>query len=118
MTCAPPPGTKPGTMCVLTRGDGHQCLGEWDGGAYRFRHPTPDTPGGTFIDSHIPRDGGCRCGWVFAGVMPETARPQTAQEIAREALEQYYPSNAACVSGLKAVLHRIRDMPAAGDARE
>ena len=43
--------------------------------------------------------------------MAATPRPQTAQEIAREALEQYYPSNAACISGLKMTLERIRDTP-------
>ena len=110
MTCAPPPKTKPGTMCVLTRGM-RRCAGEWDGIGYTFRRPNPDVPQGTLTDSHIPRDGGCRCGWVFAGMMPETARPQTAQEIAREALGRSYPSNVACISGLKMTLERIRDMP-------
>ena len=86
MTCRPPPGTKPGTMCVLTRDDGRQCLGEWDAVSYTFRRPNPDAPHGTLTNFHIPRASGCRCGWVFAGVMPTPPRPQTAQEIAREAL--------------------------------
>lgn len=113
MTCRPPPGTKPGTLCVLTRGDGRQCLGEWDGGAYRFRHPAPDTPGGTFIDYHLPTDGGCRCGWVFAGVMPETPRPQTAQEIARREIQRieggYYGISTA--PDILVAFLAIADMP-------
>ena len=113
MTCRPPPGTKPGTLCILTRG-AWQCVGEWEGGTYTFRRPSWNGQHGMFADAHAPdeRASGCRCGWVFAGVMPEMPpRPQTAQEIAREALGRSYPSNVACISGLKMTLERIRDMP-------
>lgn len=111
MTCIPPPGTKPRTLCVLRR-DQRWCVGEWDGRVYLFCRPHPDAPHGTVIDYHIPAAAGCRCGWVFAGVMPELPpRPQTAQEIAREQLGRSYPSDAACISALKIALERIRDMP-------
>ncbi len=88
MTCRPPPGTKPGTLCILTRDGGHQCLGEWDGLAYVLRRPGTDAPRGTFVDIHVSAPSGCRCGWVFAGVQPEPPRPQTAQEIARREIQR------------------------------
>ena len=112
MTCRPPPGTKPGTLCILTRGE-ERCVGRWDAVAWVFRRPNQDVPHGTFLDTHIPRDGGCRCGWVFAGVMPETARPQTAQEIAREALDKVrgVQGTPAAIIDITDALIRIRDMP-------
>ena len=110
MTCTPPPGTKPGTLCILRR-DLRTCVGEWDGQAYLFLRPNPDVPHGTLTDYHIPRDDGCRCGWVYAGTLPETPRPQTAQEIAREQLDRSYPSDAACISALKIALERIANLP-------
>lgn len=111
MTCTPPPGTKTGTLCVLRRGP-WRCIGAWDGAGYTLARPNAGAPAGTLIDVHIPHAAGCRCGWVFAGTMPELPpRPQTAQEIAREQLGRSYPSDAACISALKIALERIRDMP-------
>lgn len=114
MTCRPPPGTKPGTMCVLTRGE-WQCVGEWEGVSYTFRRPSWNGQHGTFTDAHAPdeRASGCRCGWVFAGVMPETPRPQTAQEIARREIQRieggYYGISTA--PGILVAFLAIADMP-------
>ena len=114
MTCIPPPGTKPGTLCILRR-DLRTCVGEWDGQAYLFLRPNPDVPHGTLTDYHIPRDDGCRCGWVFAGVMPEAPRPQTAQGVAREAWakvpEAYRTGARHWVGDAISALERIAEMP-------
>ena len=74
MTCIPPPGTKPGTLCVLRRGP-WRCIGAWDGAGYTLARPNAGAPAGTLIDVHIPHAAGCRCGWVFAGVMLKLPRP-------------------------------------------
>lgn len=112
MTCRPPPETKPGTLCILTRGR-RLAVGEWDGQSYLFCRPNPDVPHGTLTDYHITRATGCRCGWVFAGVMPEPPRPQTAQEIARREIQRieggYYGISTA--PDILVAFLAIADMP-------
>ena len=81
MTCNPPPGTKPGTLHVLRKPlrapllatlipDGNWMFPRWDAANFLV-------PPAQMVSE----------GWRYAGPAPELPRvPQTAQEIAREAL--------------------------------
>ena len=89
MICIPPPGTEPGTLCVFRRGD-EVLLGKWSG--CDFRGPTPYGTTWAATDSALEQNG-----WHLVGPAPDLPRvPQTAGEIAREALEE--PSNSHLTS--------------------
>ena len=111
MTCTPPPGTAPGTLCVLQHPTHPPILAIWhqalpiDTGRWRFGSPSHG-------QDQISPDRLADAGWRYAGPAPELPRvPRTPQEIAREQLGRSYPSDAACISALKIALERIRDMP-------
>ena len=82
MTCTPPTGTKPGTLHVLRR----------DGGGIMLAERSTDqnwVHWALLGEYWMTAAAAAGEGWRYAGPAPALPEaPQTAQEIAREALEE------------------------------
>lgn len=112
MTCQPPPGTEPGTLHVLRR-DNQIVLAMWGGDCWKT-HRLSETRG---EPAPLGVEYVTRGGWRYAGLAPELPSvPQTAAEIAREALDAHYTmENAALIPTpverrLADALRRIAEM--------
>ncbi len=87
MTCTPPPDVKPYSWHRLLRGD-DQCLARYSPElGWTFMAPRLD--GRATVITTCSVGAATAAGWRYAGPAPELPKPQTAQEIAREALEPF-----------------------------
>ena len=84
MICTPPPDAKPYSWHRLVRGN-TQCLGQYSP-ELGWTFATPRLDGRATVITTCSVGAAAEAGWRYAGPAPELPKPQTAQEIAREAL--------------------------------